>query len=172
MSARERKRGPRVVSPDEAALFERAMGEVKPLPDGDATETARPKAPAVRPQVPKHDPPLKLGDTAGVDRRTTERLRRGKIIIDAVLDLHGHTQDEGHAALQRFVAGSAAAGRRCVLVITGKGAASTGGGVLRREVPRWLNAPSLRPHVLAITPAQPQHGGAGALYVLLRRARG
>jgi len=77
------------------------------------------------------------------------------------------TQTEAHRALTGFVAASRAAGRRCVLVITGHGRSS--GGVLKSAVPRWLHEPELRRHVLAIAPAQPPHGGHGALYVLLRR---
>ena len=174
MSARERKRGPRVVSPDEATLFERAMGEAKLLPDAETPAAPVPPAPPPVPRksIPVREPALSVGDAAGVDRRTTERLRRGKLTVEAVLDLHGHTQDQAHQALERFVADSATAGRRCVLVITGKGAVSTGGGVLRRQVPIWLNAPALRPHILSLMPAQPQHGGTGAIYVLLRCKRG
>ena len=151
------------------------MGEAKPLPDTETPgEAPMPPAPPTRARKPTtvREPPLTVGDTAGVDRRTTERLRRGKLPVEAVLDLHGHTQDQAYQALERFVAGSATAGRRCVLVITGKGAVSTGGGVLRRQFPMWLSAPSLRPYILTLMSAQPQHGGAGAIYVLLRRKRG
>ena len=77
------------------------------------------------------------------------------------------TQAEAHRALAGFVSGSRGAGRRCLLVITGHGRSS--GGVLKAAVPRWLGEPELRRHVLALTPAQPQDGGSGALYVLLRR---
>ena len=59
--------------------------------------------------------------------------------------------------------------RRCVLVITGKGSVASGkGGVLRQMVPRWLNEPALRRHIVAITNAPESNGGAGALYVLLK----
>jgi DNA-nicking Smr family endonuclease len=114
-------------------------------------------------------PPLAPRQAPGLDRRTAERLRKGQIAVEARLDLHGHTQAEAHRALVGFVAGSAAAGRRCVLVITGKG--TRGAGVLRASVPAWLNDPALRPKVLAFAPARPRDGGEGALYVLLRRAR-
>jgi DNA-nicking Smr family endonuclease len=79
------------------------------------------------------------------------------------------TQSEAHAALRAFVRSARAAGRRCILVVTGKGSAATG-GVLRREVPRWLDEPELRAGILGVVEAQPKDGGAGALYVLLRRA--
>jgi DNA-nicking Smr family endonuclease len=104
---------------------------------------------------------------AGIDRASAERLKRGRLQIDARLDLHGMTQAEAHNALAGFVAGGRTAGRRCVLVITGRGVA--GGGVLRHAVPRWLDEPGLRRHLLAIAPAQPRDGGNGALYLLLRR---
>jgi len=120
-------------------------------------------APA-RPQQPPAPP---LDRFAGVDRATAERFRRGRRPIEARLDLHGMTQTEAHRALTGLVAASRAAGRRCVLVITGHGRSS--GGVLKSAVPRWLHEPELRRHVLAIAPAQPLHGGPGALYVLLRR---
>ena len=90
--------------------------------------------------------------------------------IDGRIDLHGMTQDAAHAALTGFIAHSHEAGRRCVLVITGKGRA--GGGVLRAQVPRWLNQGPLRERILGFSYARPQHGGDGALYVLIRRRRG
>jgi DNA-nicking Smr family endonuclease len=103
----------------------------------------------------------------GIDRATAERLKRGRMRTEARLDLHGMTQAEAHRALAGFIAGSRAGGRRCLLVITGHGRMS--GGVLKAAVPRWLGEPDLRRHVLAIAPAQPEAGGTGALYVLLRR---
>ena len=110
--------------------------------------------------------------TPGVDRRSAERLRRGERRIDARLDLHGMTQDEAHRALDAFLARAEHAGWRCVLVITGKGRPGTSaGGVLRAAVPRWLNEAPHRARLLAIAAAQPKDGGAGALYLLLRRRR-
>jgi len=122
-------------------------------------------APALRRTPPAPLPPLDR--FAGVDRATAERLKRGRRPIEARLDLHGMTQAEAHRALAGFVTASRAAGRRCVLVITGHG--RIGGGVLKTAVPRWLGEPELRQHVLAITPAQPKDGADGALYLLLRR---
>jgi len=113
--------------------------------------------------------PLEAGRLAGIDRRTGDRLRRGRMEIEASLDLHGLTQDRAHTRLRRFLFQADAQGRRCLLVVTGKG--RTGPGVLRRAVPLWLNDSELRPLILAVTPAQPHHGGEGALYVLLRRRR-
>lgn len=86
------------------------------------------------------------------------------------LDLHNMTQDEAHRALNRFISHGQAAGRRCVLVITGKGRSSAGMiGVLKQQVPLWLNEPELRNRLLAFAYATPAYGGDGALFVLLKR---
>jgi len=106
-----------------------------------------------------------------IDRRTAEKLRRGLLAIEARLDLHGHTQSEAHAALTSFIETSWRAGHRCILVITGKGGIGRQAGVLRTAVPGWLDIPPLRERILAAVSAQPKDGGAGALYVLLRRKR-
>jgi DNA-nicking Smr family endonuclease len=102
-----------------------------------------------------------------IDRRTWDRLRRGELPIATRLDLHGLTQTQAHERLQSFLSRARRDGARCVLVITGRG--SSGGGVLRTMTPRWLDEPPLRDHVVAFAQASPSHGGAGALYVLLRR---
>ena len=100
------------------------------------------------------------------------RLRRGLLPVEGRIDLHGMTQDQAHGALDRYLAASGAAGRRCVLVITGKGYRPDGStGVLRAAVPRWLNQMPNRERVLAFCHATPADGGEGALYVLLRRQR-
>lgn len=106
----------------------------------------------------------------GLDRRSDRRLRRGDMEIEARLDLHGHTRDAAYEMLCRFIAGQAGQGRRCVLVITGKGRGE-GPGVLRAALPGWLGAPPLRDDVLRFYPAQPRDGGEGAFYILLRRRR-
>jgi len=117
-------------------------------------------------------PPLTAGAVVDVDRRTAERLKRGQMPVEATLDLHGHTRAEAHGELAAFLDAAYAAGLRCVLIVTGKGATKAGGGVLRAEVPKWLNEAPNRTHILAFAKALPQHGGGGALYVLLRRRRG
>lgn len=106
----------------------------------------------------------------GLDRRTALRLKRGQLPIEARLDLHGLTQAVAHRELASFVARASTAGKRVLLIITGKGT-KEGTGVLRAAVPRWLTEAALRPSVLAMAPAQPKDGGDGALYLLLRRAR-
>lgn len=164
---------------DDTSLWRRAMRDVAPLsgrrprPPLEPGRAPVPRPPEMRPDGPALQPPLPrelppLDRLAGIDRATAERLRRGRMAIEARLDLHGMTQDEAHRAVGAFVAGARGAGRRCVLVITGRGVA--GGGVLRHAVPRWLDEPGLRRHLLAIAPAQPRDGGNGAFYLLIRRA--
>jgi DNA-nicking Smr family endonuclease len=80
-------------------------------------------------------------------------------------------QRAAFASLMGFIENSARAGRRAVLVITGKGPAGEGGGILRRNVPTWLAASTLGGRILTIQSAHPRHGGEGAFYVLLRRRR-
>lgn len=157
------------------------MRDVKPLrprpaspPAPSKAETPAPSARQVRPPPsppPPKAPPLAPGRIAGVDKRLAERLKRGQLPIDAMLDLHGLTQAEAHRQLDAFLANSAHAGRRCLLVITGKGLWREESGILREMVPRWLNEAPNRGRVLAIAQAQPRHGGAGALYLLLKRRR-
>lgn len=86
--------------------------------------------------------------------------------------MHGMTADRAHGALWRFLDGAAAGGLRCVLVVTGKGGDGRGGeGVLRRETPRWLTAPPFAGMVVGVFEAHARHGGAGALYVYIKRRR-
>jgi len=132
-----------------------------------------PRAAAPPPKVRE----LEKGAMVGVDKRTAGRLKRGKLPVEGRLDLHGLSQIEAERALATFLARSQERGHRCVLVITGKGGERRGEdfektGVLRRMVPIWLNAPANRARVLAFDEARAQHGGAGALYVLLKRPRG
>jgi DNA-nicking Smr family endonuclease len=170
------ERSRRAAAETDAAVWRRAIAGVAPMrrrpapaPVSLAREERRPGDPPSAPRgtaAPAVAPPP-LDRFAGIDRATAERLKRGQMAIEARLDLHGMTQEEAHRALAGFIVRSRAGSRRCVLVITGRGVA--GGGVLRAAVPRWLAEPPLRPHLLAIAPAQPRDGGGGALYVLLRR---
>ena len=100
------------------------------------------------------------------DRRLKKRLARGTEPIDARIDLHGKTQSEAHAALISFLRKAQSHGAKFVLVITGKG-----GGVLKRQVPQWLKLPEFRGYVLGFEDAHLGHGGAGALYVRIRRGK-
>lgn len=113
-----------------------------------------------------------------MDRRRFEKLRRGRLEPEARLDLHGMTSERAHAALTGFISRAHADGRRLVLVITGKGRQTDGQGalphrhgILRHSVSHWLTASPLGLKVLEVVPAHQRHGGAGALYIYLRRAR-
>ena len=178
--------------PKERELWRTAMRDVKPLrkgkaakpkvehaPAAPAKESAPAKpaakkanaAPAPLPPKPKPVPELAVGRVADMDKRLAERLRRGQLPIEGKLDLHGLTQEEAHDQLGGFIAISQKQGRRCILVVTGKGMWREGAGILRENVPRWLNERPNRARVLAIAQAQPRDGGTGALYVLLKRLR-
>ncbi len=118
----------------------------------------------------KPDPvDLRVGEHAGIDKSTRRRLAQGQLAIESRLDLHGLTAAQAERRLVNFVNNATRQDQRCVLVITGKGVDGT--GVLRRLVPHWLKSPPLASHILAISAARPADGGAGALYVLLRRRR-
>ncbi|MDC7784233.1 Smr/MutS family protein [Rhodoplanes sp. TEM] len=155
-----------------------ARASVTPLPadtGAPATPEARQpprakprRAAPVVPEPPKPQaPPL-----APIGRRDTRRLVRGTTDIDARIDLHGMTQSEAHAALRGFLVRAQGAGARYVLVITGKGGDGDGlgRGILRRQVPQWLQLPEFRACVTGFDAAV-GHGGAGALYVRIRRPR-
>lgn len=153
-----------------------------------AAEKTPPKAPAPakavkappppKPQPPKPAPPPALltptptpGAMPGIDKRQGERFRRGQLPIEGKIDLHGRTQNEAHDALLHFIERAHKAGKRNLLVITGKGMTQSKAGILKSIVPRWLNEPIFRRLVLAISQARQEHGGEGALYVLLKRVK-
>ena len=182
----------RKLSEEDLALWRRIAANVEPLKHSAKLVAKQPPVPCVapaklkparaKPKPPKAKPTppppptivvRTTPATPGIDRRTTSKLRGGHIAIEAKLDLHGMTQIEAHETLNRFIAESRERGRRCVLVVTGIGTyrQGAGGGVLRRAVPRWLAEPSLREAVMSFAPAEPNHGGQGALYVLLRKKR-
>lgn len=129
--------------------------------------------PLVAPPGMAAKPPLRM------DAKAFGKMTRGKLLPEARLDLHGMTLSEAHPELIRFILGAHAAGLRLVLVITGKGKPKPDHGpipqpvgVLRHQVPQWLRLPPLGPAVvLQVAEAHQRHGGAGACYVYLRRAR-
>lgn len=183
-------RRPRLLTAEERTLWRSAMRGVQPLPgrlvpeapatpdpvepkgvQPDIAASAKAKAPISRPVPPAVPPPLEPGAMAGIDRRTADRIRRGKLPLEGQIDLHGLRQAEAHRVLCGFLERCQREGKRAVLVITGKGMRNETGGVLKANVPRWLNEPRLRPLVLSFHPARQQHGGEGALYILLRRRR-
>jgi DNA-nicking Smr family endonuclease len=197
-----RRKGPRHLRPEEAALWEIIASRTQPLHPKRKPETApaettpppkvpEPRAPLapfaigekILPPAPQHDLARPIASVlasapVAMDRKAHRKLTRGKIHPDARIDLHGMTLADAHPALLRFVADSHARGLRLVLVITGKGKARdeygpipARTGVLRHQVPQWLNSAALRPLVLQVTEAHRTHGGTGAYYVYLRRRK-
>jgi len=186
----------RALDSEEVALWDAVTKQVKPLrrrPKADKVEKAeltaqaedeavtkevavRAGRPAVVPKQtipaprPKNVPP----PLAPLGRRERSHLARGRKEIEGRLDLHGMTQARAHRALIGFLSRASEDGLTFVLVITGKGrggAAESERGVLRRQVPEWLGLPEFRSLVVGFEEASIGHGGAGALYVRLRRAR-
>ncbi len=105
---------------------------------------------------------------AGLDKSTWARLRTGKMLPARTLDLHGRTTQHAFHALQAFLQRAHADRVRCVEIITGRGAGEHG-GVIRRELPIWLNLPQLQPMVLAVT--HPHAANVGSVRLLLRKFR-
>ena len=138
---------------------------ISPFRVGELSNSPKPAT-----RISPPDQPLRM------DRKTYGRMRQGKSAPEARIDLHGMTVDVAHSALRAFLLRCHADRKRLVLVITGKGRSddlmgmSDGGrGVLRRQVPHWLELPPLRQIVLQTATAHQKHGGSGALYVYLRR---
>ena len=180
----------RVLDGADAALFEAAFGAPAPKRKAATGKTAPlpglPAAPVAAGTAKKVSAP----ELSAFDRKNARRLRDGRIEIEGRIDLHGMRQDEAHGALVRFLMAAQAKGKKWVLVITGKGAprrtgwfgddgepvagrdpgaAPSSRGIIRRNVPRWLQEPELRAIVVSHTTAAAQHGGEGAMYVELRR---
>jgi DNA-nicking Smr family endonuclease len=110
------------------------------------------------------------GIAPGLDKRILKRLRKGEYALQGHLDLHGLTRDEARAAVVRFIDESRAAGKRCVLLIHGRGLNSKDQiPILKERVKAWLERGRVARAVLAFATARPCDGGAGAVYVLLRR---
>lgn len=184
----------RNLSDEEHALWAGVARSIKPLrhakatakpiadpaesPDRDAHEGAlRGKRIAPQVSVRRAAPPaVKSPPLAPLERRVKQRVARGRDAIDARIDLHGMTQRQAHAALLGFLRQAQAESAKMVLVVTGKGAGTAAPdrgerGVLRRQVPMWLELPEFRHVVVGFGEAHRNHGGQGALYVRLRRAR-
>ncbi|MDK9695926.1 MAG: Smr/MutS family protein [Siculibacillus sp.] len=191
--------GPAAIPPPPPAAA--PVADVVPPPASPATRPLPPPVPPDEPARPTHVPSKRalagwaraaahrtretVADAvmvprppalAPIDDRTRRRLVRGAMAIDERLDLHGLTQEAAHAVLRRFLLAARDRGARVVLVITGKGKPGAAfemheRGVLRRSVPHWLADPALRGVVVGFEEAHLAHGGAGAIYVRLRRRR-
>jgi DNA-nicking Smr family endonuclease len=135
----------RPASEEEKILFRETVAQAGP---GIGTRTKKPSAKSA---------------SGRIEGNTREKLRRGGLRPAARLDLHGYTQETAHRAALCFLRSSQGSGIRLALIITGKG------GVLKEMMPRWLNEPGFAALVAGIEPAHSRHGGAGALYVYLRK---
>ncbi|MBM3602248.1 MAG: hypothetical protein FJX22_00485 [Alphaproteobacteria bacterium] len=121
---------------------------------------------------PKPAHPKPTNRLRDIDRRNWLRLKRGEWPIDATIDLHGCTLESAHQQLVQRLCDAWQVHQRCLLVITGVGRRSPSGiGAIKQALPFWIQESPLVDKVLAYCPAQPHHGGAGALYLLLRRQR-
>lgn len=185
------RRGRRSLSAEERSLWSDVARSVRPLAGRTVREPepslpaptepkappkpppklakAPPRAPAAKAPAPKPPAPPPL---APLERRVVRALARGQTRAEATIDLHGLTQAQAHGRLLGFLNRAQSQGQGLVLVITGRGReGEEGRGVLRRMVPHWLGAPELRNVVVGFQEAGTRQGGAGALYVRLRRPR-
>jgi DNA-nicking Smr family endonuclease len=179
---------------DDEHLFHREMANVRPLPNAARSRVApSPPAPAQRAVTdPDAEALAELSDlvmgnapfdlansvefvegaVAGLDRQLVRRLRAGDFAVQSYLDLHGMTAAEARIAVDRFLTRAHRDGHRCVLLVHGRGLNSKDQvPVLKNRITAWLARGSWARLVLAFTSARPCDGGAGALYVLLRRKR-
>ncbi len=147
-------------------------GRALPPPGPEpAAVSAGPPVPPASPlrAAPRASPPLAVGqEPGGLDHASWNRLARGKLAPERTLDLHGRTAHAAFHALDAFLRAAHADRLRCVEIITGRGAGERG-GVIRRELPMWLNLPALRPLILAAS--HPHPANQGAVRLLLRRLR-
>jgi DNA-nicking Smr family endonuclease len=183
-----------VPPPAETDVFASAMAGVVPLRHGPGgrVESPRPTGAGRRPVTEEAEALAALSDLVdggahfditdtreyvegaivGLDPRVLRRLRRGDYAWQAYLDLHGMTSAEARIAVDRFLAAAVSAGHRCVLIVHGRGRNSKDRTpVLKERLKAWLARGRAARIVLAFTSARPCDGGAGALYVLLRRDR-
>jgi DNA-nicking Smr family endonuclease len=149
----------------EPLLSGRQIADLEAAPPRAAGTPAR--TVAARPPVKPAGPPL-----VPLEERTRRRLARGLTEIDGRIDLHGMRQERAYSVLIGFLRHSQLRGSKLVLVITGKGRESDDSrGVLRHAVPAWLARPDFRTLIVGFEEAGRRHGGAGALYVRLRRLK-
>ncbi|MBR0783530.1 Smr/MutS family protein [Bradyrhizobium iriomotense] len=177
----------RALSEEERALWDTVAKQVKPLRKHRVAKVhaAPPAAPSPVAQVTRLSPPARpvaaapaprvakpsVPPLAPLGKRERTKLSRGRSEIEARLDLHGMTQMRAHRALSGFLHRAHHDGLTFVLVITGKGRSGGESGVLRRQVPEWLSLPEFRAFVVGFETAHIGHGGEGALYVRIRRAK-
>jgi len=187
---------PSVAAPseaDDADLFVQAFAGVRPL-NGQTNGKRVAVEPSVTRSIVSEDAevlaklsdlvsghaPFELTETEeyvegariGLDPRLVTRLRRGEFATQSHIDLHGLTQPDAKEALTQFILDSVRKGRRTVLVVHGRGLRSPGGQpILKHATAQWLSHGTIGGYVLAFTSARAYDGGAGAVWVLLRRER-
>lgn len=186
LSKRARARQEESPVPDDI-LFLSAMSDVTPLAKG-GRDVAGP-ATLTRPNLPEPKPFARLmeenvefemehthefivGQVKGLDAKICRKLKSGQYSVQGYLDLHGMNTEQAKIGVHAFLRRAYMEGKRCLLIIPGRGRNSPlGQGVLRQELSSWLTQAPLKRIILAFATAQPRHGGAGALYLLLRQAR-
>jgi DNA-nicking Smr family endonuclease len=175
----------RSLHPDEAQLWARVMATVRPLravavPKVEAAKAVPPLVQAVTrsPKAPTKlaSPPARPVPGVTLDGSWDKRLTRGIVQPDASLDLHGHTLASAHALLDSGLDRAIARGDRVLLLVTGKPPRADSErpharGAIRAAVADWLAVSRHAGHIAAVRGAHPRHGGTGALYIVLRRAR-
>jgi DNA-nicking Smr family endonuclease len=162
----------RELSSDEKRLWRRVADGVKtrrslPVIDDDQSGEPPPRHKPIKPQASPPKAPAEKAAPPPADRGGERRIQRGQVEIEARLDLHGYNYDGALGALQNFLQNAHRAGARAVLVITGHGRG--GEGVLKKNLPLWIARPPLRAIVSGYARAHRTHGGAGAVYVFLKR---
>jgi DNA-nicking Smr family endonuclease len=168
------------LSQDDRILWSKVASTVRPRPGKTVERIPLPESPA-EPQSDNQTPRPALKNGAeekrkppphpqhGIDRVTRRKIAKGRLPIDARIDLHGLAQTEAHAMLFSFLHRAQSEGCKLVLVITGKGSSLGSDGILRRAVPVWLQTPSFRAAVSGFEEAARGHGGEGALYLRIRQ---
>lgn len=144
-------------------------GKVLPDPEPARREDApRPAPPQAAAALPASPTPARQ-QVHHLDRLTQKKISKGRLPLEARIDLHGLRQDEAYGLLLSFLSRAHASGIRYVLVITGKGRSLASDGVLKRSVPGWFATAPFKTLVSGYEDAARNHGGDGALYVRLRR---
>lgn len=168
----------RELSDEERVLWNLVARSTKPLPGRRLSEVA-PAPKAIESSAPTESKtqvatPAPVAATTRlqvqhIDKHTQKKIARGKVILEARIDLHGLRQDAAYGMLLSFLSSAHVRGVRYALVITGKGSSSASDGVLKRSVPGWLSTAPFRQYVSGYEDAALTHGGQGALYVRMRR---
>ena len=181
--------------PNDDQLFFDAMAGVLPMADHSTHLPPEPKLPerpdarlledqevlATLQDLVTGDRPFSIHETdeaieglaEGCDSRLLRKLKRGEYSVQDHLDLHGFSREEARPEVTRFLLGAIAHSKRCVLIIHGRGHGSKDKiPVLKLALRTWLERSAIRKSILAFCTARPCDGGAGAIYVLLRKSKG